>query len=68
MKDQTLRTELLCTLLRTTLAVIAFGRGKTKFDKETKSRGLFANVGSVTAGFIRVVQQWFRAKRQVSEG
>lgn len=62
------RTELLFTFVRNKLAVIVLGGSKAKFDREKKpkSRGLFADVGSVTAAFIRVVQRWFRAKRQIT--
>lgn len=62
------RTKLLFTFVRTTLTGIGLGGRKAKFERreEPKTRGLVENVGSVTAGFIRVVQQWLPAKRQAS--
>lgn len=55
-------TELLFIFVRATLWLFFVEKKLNLTEKETKSRGLFADVGSVTSAFLRVVQQWFRGQ------
>lgn len=53
--------------VRTTPAVIVLGGSKAKFERErTLKQRFVCRCGAVTAAFIRVARQRFRAKRRIT--